>query len=735
MLGVDYHVQGLKIAIPEAPSRPVSTRRTEGRVALELNHTFASLFQEISESLDSESRHRIRELLECVDDDADTQRTKSSLTPPGKRKRRQEEVWGTTGHYEAHLNSSIEPQEGPDILVEDVMRNLGSRETGYFGQASEIQWLRTVQRRLQHIKAENCAPRNGLCSSLRDTNRARLDASHKTEHSKQTSTESLGNYITDASFYLDGSHIATDTFIDPYEMPDRSTAEKLFGCYMETVHSSFPLVPASFEVQFRGHMIFVKDNQAWNICGRWLAQLNLVFAIGAKYSHLIGAEWRGDERDHIQYMARAVQLMGSRSPVRSFTEPDLELIQANSSLSFYFLVTGNVSRAWATIGISLRHATALGLHLRNEDFAVHESNIGAPVSIWWVARSIECLLNTVTGRPPIISDEYCAESLPESLPNKNHNSEQSGKERLAKRRYFISRTKASILTRKAQRYLYSPHTAAQSWELIQARISDLLDELESWDEAALLPYPEAKHEDLEGISPREWFVFNTEYWSLKILLTQPYLIRLGGSTQNQGNTLTEFDTKTAEACVTAALAIVKILPEHPNHGDIYSEGPWWAILHIVMQSMTVLLLDVTHSVHNMHKENVSTIPAIKKLIRVLRAMQKNDPLAARAYAVVRKTLESASPTYHPKIHELTAWDRDDVSQPHTLQHFENALAEQPLWDWQDKVFSSVSDRSPGSDPSHQWLFDSFPTYQPPTPQSSQGNPNTTSLFDIGYCPN
>lgn len=56
--------------------------------------------------------------------------------------------------------------------------------------------------------------------------------------------------------------------------------------------------------------------------------MNLILAIGAKYSHLIGAKWRGDHRDHLIYMTRAVHLLGLKSTVMMISSPDLQLIQA-----------------------------------------------------------------------------------------------------------------------------------------------------------------------------------------------------------------------------------------------------------------------------------------------------------------------------------------------------------------------------------------------------------------------
>ena len=60
--------------------------------------------------------------------------------------------------------------------------------------------------------------------------------------------------------------------------------------------------------------------------------MNLLFAIGAKYSHLVGAEWRGDERDHLIYMTRAVHLLGLKNTVVAISGPDRELLQAVGDL-------------------------------------------------------------------------------------------------------------------------------------------------------------------------------------------------------------------------------------------------------------------------------------------------------------------------------------------------------------------------------------------------------------------
>ena len=57
---------------------------------------------------------------------------------------------------------------------------------------------------------------------------------------------------------------------------------------------------------------------------------------------------------------------------------------------------------------------------------------------------------------------------------------------------------------------------------------------------------------------------------------------------------------------------------------------------IVMQSVPVLLLEMAYGENHLKDEKADIITCNKKMIKWLRAMQVNDPIAARAYHVVRQ---------------------------------------------------------------------------------------------------
>jgi hypothetical protein len=152
-------------------------------------------------------------------------------------------------------------------------------------------------------------------------------------------------------------------------------------------------------------------------------------------------------------------------------------------LAFYFLVIGHVSRAWIMIGISVRLALALGLHLRNEDASLNDSRRESLTKTWWCLHSIECLVSSITGRPPVIGNEDCTVSLPQHTPESptrqthvgtNYGSPQttasssaseSNKRNTDKSHYLHTYITLTIISQKVLLSLYSPRTAVQSWQV------------------------------------------------------------------------------------------------------------------------------------------------------------------------------------------------------------------------------------------------------------------------------
>jgi hypothetical protein len=149
-----------------------------------------------------------------------------------------------------------------------------------------------------------------------------------------------------------------------------------------------------------------------------------------------------------------------------------------------------VSRAWIMIGLSLRLALALGLHLRNEDPLLDDAKREPLVRTWWCLHSIECLVSSITGRPPVIGNDDCTVPLPQtpgrlptrdnsasrqtsrvrtsySSPQTTTSSENSDSRRgsMDESHYLHTYVNLTLISQNILLTLYSPRTATLSWEV------------------------------------------------------------------------------------------------------------------------------------------------------------------------------------------------------------------------------------------------------------------------------
>ena len=225
-----------------------------------------------------------------------------------------------------------------DKTDEDFTRP-DAKDTGFMGKNSELTWM-------QKLRQENMygsPPRESADPEVR----RRAQGATRQQGSHSSSVPSAppaphedGFAIHETSYFLDDLPISTYDAVDPYELPTREMANKLFGAYIARVHPSFPIV--GMVATTRNFENFVTGRYQNPPENSWRAILNLIFAIGAKYSHLIQAEWQGDDRDHLIYFTRARMLSMNGDTV--FEHPGLQQIQVTGLMSFYMLCTSQVNR-------------------------------------------------------------------------------------------------------------------------------------------------------------------------------------------------------------------------------------------------------------------------------------------------------------------------------------------------------------------------------------------------------
>jgi hypothetical protein len=248
------------------------------------------------------------------------------------------------------------------------------------------------------------------------------------------------------------------------------------------------------------------------------------------------------------------------------------------------------------IGVSLRHAQAAGLHLKNVDPSIPITGKKALAQTWWTLHSIECVLTSITGRPRIICQKDCTVSLPAALTegylvtsSSEHGREKSQADatwletsstpRKGRTPFLHAYAQLDILQHKILDDLYSARVNASSWKQMQGKISSLMTELEKWALEALPGRSSGQASTSEPNLNREQLLLYFYYQSVKMCVARPCLCRLEQPSNDQNEGSAEFNRETARSCVQAALDLTVLLPEPSKATWIYEKGPWWSSVH------------------------------------------------------------------------------------------------------------------------------------------------------------
>lgn len=197
------------------------------------------------------------------------------------------------------------------------------------GKNSEVSWLGRLRRETDSGPEDEDQDNRSICFG------SGLDESYAppAKEPKKHLPMSASNY------FCDDVPLSIDDSLQPYQLPASATADLLLACYLECVHPAFPIL---------GKTTFLKQYKAFyanpnlKTGPRWLAVLNLVFAIGARYSRLIRAEWRELADDHEVYFARA-RLLGLDTG-GTWRHAELQRIQVHALASFYLMATHHINR-------------------------------------------------------------------------------------------------------------------------------------------------------------------------------------------------------------------------------------------------------------------------------------------------------------------------------------------------------------------------------------------------------
>jgi hypothetical protein len=329
--------------------------------------------------------------------------------------------------------------------------------------------------------------------------------------------------------------------------------------------------------------------------------------------------------------------------------------------------------------MAIRIGHSLGLDSCNTDRTTVSAKHEVLSRIWWAHFCLERLMATITGYPGIAVDKVnlapsplalSSEDIDETIIETHFGSNSAS---LASQRapivpagtpdsshragagsialhlepansgsYLKKIVQLGLITQDAVS-MYTASTVGQTWQVIEEVIVQLTNELEAWTGSLPDSFNFLKFETFtQHQYRRERNTLDLLYHGTIILITRPCLCRLDRRSSTPATAPNEFNQRSALTCVESAKAVARLLPESPRFelGMLYELGPWWTMVQIVMQSLVVLLLEISCEAVQLPHDRRETIDLLKILVRWLRAMNTTNDTAKQSYLLVMNLLRT-----------------------------------------------------------------------------------------------
>ena len=344
----------------------------------------------------------------------------------------------------------------------------------------------------------------------------------------------------------------------------------------------------------------------------------------------------------------------------------------------------------------MRYSVSLGLHLRNENPRLSDSNKEIRYRVWWALYGLERSLGVMTGRPTSVVDLDCMTPLPlpideESFTDPNggmqnedlirsmrrlssqdsaHTVSPSSSEPSSHVRpspvsanstsslqsahdllknapptlssYFTLTTHIGTVTHDVLTQLYRPATMTKSWSQIQSKITALDARLEKW-KASLPSVFDFTKKQRDQQFVRERMSLGFAYYSTKIIIHRPCLCRVDRRIPNESHKSKDFNRITATSCVSGARGMLDLIPDEPNPVGLYKVTLWWCLTHYMTQAATILILELFFRAEHMPGEANDVLSYAKKAVYWLNQMARDSIAAQRAWEQCNELLRKVAP--------------------------------------------------------------------------------------------
>lgn len=328
--------------------------------------------------------------------------------------------------------------------------------------------------------------------------------------------------------------------------------------------------------------------------------------------------------------------------------------------------------------LAVRSAITLGINMKNSSTDTPNISKEARYRVWWCLYTFEHMLGIMTGRATCIQDGVCTSPLPVPF-DEDHLSEPTAVEILNNatlRDERINTVMASawvrhmplnptggkdatgtsherdnswvkslpfnsglchlyycdlaVIAQEIVNKVYSVDCVMVPWAHIENRIGELRSRCDLWYTSlpSTLDFTRTNDEGPDILRSKLALAFF--YYSARITLGRPCLCRRDAR-QKSPSDKTIFSHDMAVFTLESAVRMLDLIPDETDAVRLYGIAPWWCVLHYLMQSATVLLLEISFGYVHMPEDERNFVRLAKKAVRWLYAMSEHSIASRRAW--------------------------------------------------------------------------------------------------------
>ncbi|OAA59953.1 Fungal specific transcription factor [Cordyceps fumosorosea ARSEF 2679] len=370
-------------------------------------------------------------------------------------------------------------------------------------------------------------------------------------------------------------------------LPTRRLADELMRTYWLYIDPLYPFLNRG-EWQDRYNRLFA--GQALDTDEAvFMASLNIVFALSTQLHEGQDAAVRNDTSQ--DYFQRAQDLVD----VTIWDSGSLEVVQYLLITSQYLQSTNSPHQTWMVVGLVVRTAQSLGLHLPETSAAKSSASEKELYrKLWHGCVLMDRMVALTHGRPAMISAEL-ASCVP--LPTIAEETTQIPDDSTDVA-FFVKSVELYEITQQLVERLYSTPTGrTQRMKPSQRAVSDLANivqidgDMSEWENS--LPKQLQQH-TLGTIAARPSIILRLRFLHARILLLRPILSLVclpHATTESDTERLSNrLHKQCALECVATARATIRIFFDHQvSDGTVGLLPAWWYRLYYLFSASTVLI--------------------------------------------------------------------------------------------------------------------------------------------------